>query len=248
MERIRGTVHDIQVVNRGSIKYMRFGSRGGWQGALDNSRPSRPVFPYQRAFVALLPVFRRKDKHRFLSFGVGTGTSLRSVQAVFPEAELFGVELDEHVLDTAIRHFSAPTHTNAEYFVGDGLEYLSRTQDTFSLMFVDAYMSNRIYSPCLEPTVPKLIFHSLDGSGVALFNFITQLPPVEAMEVWLQAAKHYFPSIYLLPVGLPFTEQNTLVVASTDILAIEDLRQALRSSPYLSTWEKITWPLRVTSI
>jgi len=246
MERIQGIVHDIQVVDRGSIKYMRFGSDGGWQGALDTAHPLRPVFPYQRAFAALLPAFRRNPL-QFLAIGVGTGTCLRTVDAQFPESELWGVELDEVVLETAMYRFDAPSHRRATYFVGDGLEFLQQTQDKFSLIFVDAYMSNRIYAPMLKTTVPDLIADVLLPGGVACFNLITTVPPTDKIAAWATAAKEFFPEIYFLPVGVPYSEQNVLAIFSLETLPLQRLSQLLRTNTTLTLWERLSWPFRLVS-
>ncbi len=157
--RQQGVVHDIQVIEQRGIRYLRFGDGGGWQGALRLRRKEIPVFPYQRAFAAVAPVLL-PEQGAFLSFGVGTGTSLRAIQALHPDAELFGVELDERVLDVAIAQFEAPNHHEATYWVGDGLEFIQRVPNTFDCIFLDAYLSNRNLFTCTGIICPWVVAHS----------------------------------------------------------------------------------------
>ncbi|QQE76907.1 spermidine synthase [Alicyclobacillus sp. SO9] len=245
--RIQGNVHDIRIVKKGTVTYMRFGLHGGWQGALHHQHPSRPVFPYQRAFAAALEMVG--PIHSFLSVGVGTGTSITSVTNRFPESEIYGVDVDEQVIQAAIQYFNAPSYENANYFVGDGLKYIRSSDRKFDLMFLDAYMSTQIYSPVLELDVLQWIDEALaEATGTACFNVISQVPPYGQVKRWWQEAKNRFPSAIMIPVGVPYTSQNTLVILSkSEHISNLRIRSALRHSQILSPWERLTWPLRLRS-
>jgi spermidine synthase len=239
----RGRVHDIQVVRRGRIRSLRFGRRGGWQGAIDLSHPHRPVFPYQRAFYTLVSALPAPQ--RYLSVGVGTGTSLRSVRDHWPDCELTGVELDEAVLDTAIEFFGSPSHHETQYFIGDGVEFLKVYETLFDLIFVDAYLSDRIYSPCLEPEFARLLAQRCSPNGVVACNLISRLPPMGAVFRFLSALEETFDEVWILPVGIPLTEQNCLVVACRQAGSVSGWRRALRRDATLAWYERLIWPHRL---
>jgi spermidine synthase len=247
MLRNMGTVHDIQVVEHRGVRYLRFGDGGGWQGALRIHRKNDPVFPYQRAFAACADTLM-PNPGSFLSFGVGTGTSLRTVRALHPNVELFGVELDESVLDIAIAHFDAPNHREATYWVGDGLQFIRSVKHHFDCIFMDAYLSNRVYDPILEPEVPEWLKQSLKPDGILVANLIFRFPIRGRMKTFLQAAGRQFPCITALPVGMPGTEQNVLTVFSNQEGIHHRLRETLRKCQSITAFERFVWPKRLKQL
>ncbi|MCL6548470.1 MAG: spermidine synthase, partial [Alicyclobacillus sp.] len=154
----QGSTHrQVEVIERRGIRYLRFGKYGGWQGALDLNREDRLVFPYQRAFASV--VHTLPEVRRFLALGVGTGTALRTVASRPPAARLYGIDVDEVVLELAVRYFGCPASDETCYWVGDGVSYLfsGRATDLFDLIFVDTYLADRMYDPCLDPGFPAAL-------------------------------------------------------------------------------------------
>lgn len=225
---------------------MRFGKRGGWQGAIDEARPNRPVFPYQRAFQCVARAFA--DLGEFLCIGVGTGTALNSVLATHGNATLRGVEIDEIVLDVAIQYFGAPNFRRADYWIGDGFAFV-RENEMFSydLVFVDAYMRNEIYQPALSvPTLLCLLEH-LNPNGVIVYNLIGQSMSEShpSRGPFLKAAKNEFAQILDLPVGFPYTDQNRLLILTQDSSFQNRLQRTISHSTELSILERVSWPFRL---
>jgi spermidine synthase len=242
----RGNTHErLEVIDWGDIRYLRFGKNGGWQGALNRKQPHVPVFPYQRVFQSLLPVMRPR---RFLAFGVGSGTSLRSVSLHNPSCELFGVELENEVIDLAIRYFHAPGRDRANYTVEDGIAYLCHTELSFDLIFVDAYLKDQIYSPCLEPAFVHILEKVLSNEGIAICNLITKLPPTGSVRRFVQEGKKVFSETILIPVGYPLTEQNAILVLSKWKHGSATWRRALRHSSVLNRWQRLMFPLRLVCV
>jgi len=235
--RTSGTIHeDIQVVDIHQVRYMRFGTRGGWQGALNQRNLDRPVFPYQRAYAATLSAVG--DVSRFFSLGVGTGTSLRSTYKAFPDAELYGVEMDERVVELAISHFESPNHQTVNYWIGDGVAFLCNVDLSFDLMFVDAYMANDIYAPTIDPAFVSVLKAAITANGTALMNIIAMSPARGRVGTFIDEAKRHFPVVGALPVGIPGTEQNTLVAVSNNEAFETEWRRALTESKHLNVWER----------
>ncbi len=223
---------------------MRFGPRGGWQGA-QSLRETRPVFGYQRAFASF--VHSLSSLGTFLCLGVGTGTALTTVREAFPHSSLYGLELDDKVVDAAIRYFGAPRHTEATYFIGDGVLMLGHLDLEVDLIFVDAYMEDKVYGPSLHPHFPRLLSAATTSSGAAVCNLITSYPLRGAIKAFLASCSDHFPGVCLLPVGplLPFVEQNVLCVLVKDRSLIPRWKQAMAKDPVLRLAERWLWPLRL---
>ena len=240
-----GFVHpSIQVIQAGQTRYLRFGHRGGWQGALDLSRPNRPVFPYQRAFATVVSGIPQLTN--YLSIGVGIGTSLKTVKMRFPEAHLQAVELDETVLNLAIQYFNAPAHDEVQYWVGDGVQFLSRgTKGPYDLIFLDAYMSNKVYTPSLEPNFASVLAGSTGSNGIVMVNLIATIPFRGSIKRFLDSAARSFQEIWFLPVGVPFLEQNILAILFKSRNSVLDLAKVMKKASDISVVEKAVWPWRI---
>ncbi|SIS62336.1 spermidine synthase [Alicyclobacillus vulcanalis] len=242
-----GSVHSwIEVVEEKGVRQMRFGRNGGWQGALDLARPDRPVFPYQRAFTALVEA--HGPIRSFLSVGVGSGTSLHHVRRIHREAGLHGVEIDETVLSLAIEFFQAPSHRDAEYWIGDGVQFVASSHaSTYDLIFVDAYLKASIYQPCLEPATASCLARITSDRGTVVYNLIASSYRSAPLKRFLQALRPSFPVLLDLPVGLPLTAQNRLLIASRDEELASRFRQTcLRAGA--SDLERLSWSLRLSDV
>lgn len=228
---------------------MRFGKGGGWQGAMDETRPDRPVFPYQRAFQCVVAAC--SDVEAFLSIGVGTGTALHAVLKSHPNASIYGVEIDETVLNVAMSYFNAPDYKRVDYWVGDGFSFVRNNAHlNYNLVFVDAYMRNAINQSAATVDTMNLLASQLRPDGAIVYNLIApSLHTVfDSRGDLIQAAKRRFESVIDFPVGIPYTEQNRLLVITRDTTFMQRLRHAITHSPYLSIFERVVWSLRVNQV
>ncbi|MCL6593161.1 MAG: spermidine synthase [Alicyclobacillus sp.] len=244
--RTSGNLHpDVQVRERGKVRYLRFGRWGGWQGAVRLDGHDRPVFAYQRAFTSLLDAVTEPSS--FLSVGVGTGTCLHHVHTRFPRCELVGVEADEAVIEVAIAFFDSPPPGLAQYFACDGVAYVQRCPQTFDLVFVDAYLSQAIYDPCLDPEFAWALAELCGSKGSVAFNWIGRWPLRDRQRLFAQAACERFAHAAVLPVGWgPATlEQNMLAVFTHDPALVSRWQAALRNSQALLAHERWIWPHRL---
>jgi spermidine synthase len=240
----KGIFHNrVQVVQDGYLRYLRFGKDGGWQGAFHTKIPTRIIFPYQRGFAALvssLPQIRS-----FLAFGVGTGTALRTVRSVHPGCELFGVDVEESVIETAISYFCAPSHEEAHYFVGDGVQFLRKESLQYDLIFIDAYLKDKIYSPVLDPAFLIDVKSHIAKAGIVVFNIIGRFTGAFVHRPFYRTLHDQFGFVWVQPVGMPCTEQNALVVASAEDNLSQRWRRAMWGNSYLRPHERIIQPFRL---
>jgi spermidine synthase len=242
-----GRVHNVvQVVQRGNTRYLRFGAGGGWQGAIRLDRPDCPVFPYQRAFLALTRSLMPDMVRNFAALGVGTGTALRTVARIHPHCRLHGIEVEERVVEVAKAYFGAPQ--NALYQIADAVHHLASPGESFDLVFVDLYSKNRIYEPCLQPEFAEILRHRTTRGGAVACNLI--FPPVRPGPVrdFIEALCTMFGRVMQLPVGVPWSEQNVLVIAGGPDHLTSSMRRAILDEPCLRAWERWSWPLRLREV
>lgn len=246
LQKIRGSVHEtIEVVQRGHLRYMRFGQDGGWQGAISAKNTSRPVFAYQRAFASL--VHSLPELESFLALGVGSGTALQQVKQAHPGSIMYGLEMDEHVVDAAVHYFGAPSHNDVTYWIGDGVVMLCNTDICVDLLFVDAYLKDQAYGPCLHPDFPAVLRASTTQSGIAVCNLITSYPIHGVVQEFLDAGSRQFEAVYLLAVGppIPFASQNILSLFVKDESVLDGWKDNMKGDRTLRLRERWSWPLRL---
>lgn len=205
----------MHVAQKGQLRYMRFGLNGGWQGALSLRFPTRPVFPYQRAFEYLSASLKRSPQ-RFLSLGVGTGTALATIQRLYPQTLLYGVDIVGEVIETAIQHFQAPDHSACQYYQCDAIQFVEQTQLRFDFIFVDVYLEDRIHPIIIQSSFLDALERILNNKGTVIFNLIAKTPPVYPYTLFLKYSQTLFRSRIWLPVGMPLIEGNLLCVLSKD--------------------------------
>lgn len=228
---------------------LRFGKGGGWQGAIDENRPDRPVFPYQRAFQCVAATLLDVDE--FLAIGVGTGTALKSVLRSHPHAVSHGVEIDETVLNVALSYFDAPSYQLVDYWVGDGFAFVREHRNLhFNLIFVDAYLRNSIYQTAVTVETMEQLAAQLNPEGAIVYNLIAPSLSVSHSSFGhlIASAKEKFVSVIDFPVGVPYTEQNRLLVLSKSQTLFARLRRSISRSQDLSMFERLMWSLRLKQV
>ncbi|WP_051662867.1 spermidine synthase [Alicyclobacillus macrosporangiidus] len=242
-----GVVHsNIQVRQRGDVRYLRFGSSGGWQGAVRcGGGFQRPVFAYQRAFASLAESLPAPEA--FLSLGVGTGTAMHTVGQLHPACRLDGVDIDQAVIELALHYFGAPEPGQARYYVHDAVVFCDHCDRVYDLVFVDVYQARAVDERVLAPSFADRLHQILRPGGVAVCNIIGRLPVSHALRAFARAAASRFPAVWVLPVGSApaFVEQNMLWVLCDGDDSVARWRTAMRTSLWLSPWERALWPMRL---
>lgn len=176
------------------------------------------------------------------------GTSLRCVLSRFPDCQIDAVDIDETVIDVAVNYFSSPSRSEVHYRIGDGVSFLDQTDAVYDLIFVDAYMRNQIYSACLEPAFADLLYARLSSRGIAACNLITTVPPHGRTKQFVEAASRHFSAVQLLPVGVPWSEQNALGVFARETDGLSAWPEAIRRSDQLGWLQRMSWPGRIMSV
>lgn len=206
----------VRVERRRHVRWLRFDSRG-WQGALDLRAPDKILFPYQVGFLlfrCLLPEVRS-----FLAIGVGTGTALCSVRRMFPEAQVYGVDIDAEVIRAAHQFFQCPDDDRAFYVAMDGRRFVEgeETDAPFDLVFLDAYADDFLPARLATVEFVRSLKERMTERGVVCVNLIGSLKGNESAEV-ARAWKTYrevFAHTALVPTR-PFLResQNVLLFAA----------------------------------
>lgn len=239
----------ICVGEQGPIRFLRFGgSRAGWQGALNLRRPDQLYFPYQQAFSlygALL-----QDVRRFLAVGVGTATAVKHVHDRHPGADLVAVDIDGVVIDVAKRYFAAPVDDRVQWVEADARSYVPRLNETYDLVFVDAFYREKTPAAFLSPVFLRAVAEILAPGGVLAMNVImpTMGPARRPFDELCQTLAVLIGSVWTVDFGLVRTSghnavifaQNSLAGSLTVREARANARRWMRDHPeYYAPWASV---------
>lgn len=163
-----------------------------------------------------------------LLLGLGGGTVARQCRALFPRAEITGVELDARVVETAYEHFGLAA-SRVRAVVAPGEEYLRRTRRRFDAVLDDMWPAAPGPKPIFrERALAALVASRLSEGGVYAVNVYGA--PAAAPE-WREAAARLAPHFATLREVRPARGQTTVVAAGQNLLSAAAARARLAALP-----------------
>lgn len=174
----------------------------------------------------------RPNIRRVLLIGLGGGTIPKQFTTMYPDTTIDVVEIDPMVVDVAKRFFYVTPSDRLRLHVGDGRMFLKRTTETWDLIIVDAYTTNR-YGDTLPPHMATREFFEvasqrLTPGGVLHYHCAfggTRLVP--AIQKTIASV---FPTTFVSG-GETFASRDAVLV-STDVM-LQRAEALLPRLPYL---------------
>lgn len=175
------------------------------QGRMVPANPDRVVLASAR--IALTGLLFGPDPGEVLVVGLGAGVFPRAVKAVFPDARVTVVEIDEKVAEVAERFFGFDPEAHGRVVIADGGRFAGETGETFDLVYLDAYLGYDLPEPMTDPGFFKALGGRLREGGLLLMNLIPgRLGRKRAVKVLLKT----FPEVAVLEVP----EMENLILAA----------------------------------
>lgn len=138
--------HHIVVRDRGPVRDLRFNV--AIQSEMRRSDPYGPGVPYTDA-LHIAPLVRPGIR-RILMLGLGGGTAARQFTHYYPDAVVDAVEVDPMVVEVARRYFLVQPGQRLRIHTGDARTFLQQARQSWDLIIVDAYSTNR-YGDTIPP-------------------------------------------------------------------------------------------------
>jgi predicted membrane-bound spermidine synthase len=174
------------------------------------------VFNYLEFFN--LGMHFKPDVRRTLMIGGGSYTYPGLFLHDHPEASIDVVEIDPGVTEIARKYFFLEDNPRLRIFHEDGRVFLNRTDETYDVIFVDAFKSY-FYIPPHLVTVEAMqrISDALAPDGVVCVNLLGALegPGSEIIHAINATLREVFPQVYFFPVQHPedgAESQNIMMV------------------------------------
>ena len=148
----------------------------------------------------LISPYLVKENPRILILGNGTGTyatMLRNYLHV--ECDITAVEIDQKIIDLSYEYFHMSEDINV--ICDDGRNYLSRTDETYDIILVDAYSS--VSAPFQMTTVEffNMVYNHLNEDGLMMMNINMVTKEKDSMSQSLcDTASYVFKDLYKFKV------------------------------------------------
>jgi spermidine synthase len=163
--------HRLAVVDDETTRYLRFDN--SLQSAMYLEDPFRTRFRYTDYFH--LGLAYNPDARNVLFIGLGAGSSPKRMWREFSDLRLHVVELDPVVVDVGYRFFSVPRDERLRVEVGDGRQFLTRSERPWDVIVIDAFFADAIPFHLVTQEFLGLARERLAPGGVVVTNAIGAL-------------------------------------------------------------------------
>ncbi len=211
--------HQIRVEEDDEARYLYFDRTLQSAMNLDDFATLRLLYSrYASVGLAFRP-----DAKRVLLIGLGGGSIPKKYQKEFPALEIDVAEIDPEVIQVAKKYFALNEGKNLRVHAQDGRLFLTRTQQRYDVIMLDAYFRDSIPFHLTTREFFKIAEQKLNSNGIIVANIIGALTG-RAGRITRSIAKtlrEIFPQVYLFPTlrakGTSLdTVQNVIIVATKE--------------------------------
>jgi len=198
LESVESEYNNIFVVQRGNQRFMTFGYRGSHyvESVYDQTHPRDLVVKYTRYMSLGLMYPDKIERGAFV--GLGGGRTASYIVRTVPDFQLDVAELDKEVIRLAQKYFGIEQSERLRIFPQDGRMYLTRSKDTYDIVFLDAYRGPFVPFHLLTKEFFALIKSRLRSDGVVVQNVE---PTTMLLDSTIVTMKSVFPNVDVYQAG-----------------------------------------------
>ena len=162
--------NDVFITKRGHQLVMSFQVQG-WDYTESVSNLLDPDdLPLRYAQVMTIATIYPETARKILMLGLGGGSISTYLGRFMPEAAITTVEIDPGVITAAKTYFGLRETERMRYRAGDGRVFLSRNDELYDLILLDAYRGGYVPFHLLTREFYTLVKQRLTPGGAAAFN------------------------------------------------------------------------------
>lgn len=215
--------HHIQVVDHNRFRTLLFDRT--YQSRMNLDDPSGEGFNYIHYFH--VPMILNPSAKRVLFIGLGGGSAPKQYLDAYPDVVIDAVDIDPLVLEVAKTYFFVKEGPGLRLHVEDGRAFVKRSTETYDIIAIDAYTTNRYGATIPAHLATREFFREcaerLTENGMIVYNVAA--PPAE--EITRAISKTLF---RVFPYQLAFSSGNTVFVASTGDIRMSGAELSQRAS------------------
>ena len=161
------------------------------------------------------------DGRRILFLGVGGGTALRQMIAVWPDTSVLGVELDPVVIDVARRYFGLDQEPRINLVAADARWFIDHDPGPFDVAAIDLFYGGFMPFYCATTEFFTAVSGRLSDRGVLVMNVASPEPGDDLIGPMVRTVHAAFPSVFVIE------GPNAILIASKENLSEDELRSRL---------------------
>jgi len=162
--------NDVFITKRGHQLVMSFQVQG-WDYTESVSNLLDPDdLPLRYAQVMTIATVYAEATRKILMLGLGGGSISTYLGRFMPEAAITTVEIDPGVISAAKSYFGLRETERMRYRAGDGRVFLTRSNELYDLILLDAYRGGYVPFHLLTHEFYTLVKQRLAPGGAAAFN------------------------------------------------------------------------------
>ena len=167
---IETAYNDVFITKRRHQLVMSFQLKG-WDYTESVSNLLDPDdLPLRYAQVMTIAAVYPETARKILMLGLGGGSISTYLGRFLPEAQVTTVEIDPGVITAAKTYFGLRETERMRYRAGDGRVFLSRNDERYDLILLDAYRGGYVPFHLLTREFYTLVKQRLTPGGAAAFN------------------------------------------------------------------------------
>jgi spermidine synthase len=167
---IETAYNDVFITKRRHQLVMSFQLKG-WDYTESVSNLLDPDdLPLRYAQVMTIATIYSETARKILMLGLGGGSISTYLGRFMPEAAITTVEIDPGVITAAKTYFGLRETERMRYRAGDGRVFLSRNDELYDLILLDAYRGGYVPFHLLTREFYTLVKQRLTPGGAAAFN------------------------------------------------------------------------------
>ena len=172
LEHIESEYNDIFITRDDRNDYVTMSFRRYGRGYTESIRNlnndlSLPV-KYTRTMMAGL--LYQPDFENLLMIGLGGGSTTKYINHYYPDKQINVVELDQAVIDAAIKYFGLTPNERFNVIRSDGRVYLRKSRSLHDIIMIDAFRGGYIPFHLLTSEFYQLVTKRLSHEGVLVIN------------------------------------------------------------------------------
>ena len=125
------------------------------------------------------------DIRNILFLGVAGGTAVHLLHAMYPDAKLEGVEIDEKMIRIGKKYFGLDRVGSLTLVEGDAVKFLEkgvRTKKHWDMILVDTYVGPQIPDFVNSHRFLTLLHRTMSPRGTVIINYLRELQYLELSE------------------------------------------------------------------
>ena len=214
--------HRLRVTDDNGVRLLKF--ERAQQSSMRIDDPFDSPIEYVRYFHLALAV--KPDAERTLVIGLGGGSVVKRMWRDYPQMHIDAVEIDPEVVAIARELFELPDDERIAVAVGDGREFLRKSDRTYDLIVVDAFDDDHVPRHFTTEQFFREARDHLAEDGVLTYNTIGMVhgdhsKPFRSL---YRTITNTWRNVWVFPVGLAMDGPMTLAAGCNMILLASDAK------------------------